>query len=65
MVTSVEHIKPNGKYSVIQAAQAMDVSRGTIYNWAKSGLILFSLGRTKRRLTISGAQLIKYFNTQY
>ncbi len=58
MVTTVEHIKPNGKYTVLQAAKAMGVSRSTIYNWAKSGAILFKLGRTKRRQTITGSQLI-------
>lgn len=55
--------KPNEHYGAVEAARMLGVTKPTIYNYVKCGIIRPSLHTRKKTLRIKGSELIKYYNS--
>lgn len=65
MTTELPNVTPNGRYSVTQAADALEVHRNTILRWIGEGKIKFGIRRTNGRKFIEGRTLTSFWKSQY
>lgn len=57
-------MRPDSRYSVLQAANILQVSRSTIYNATISGNLSFALARNGRKV-ITGKEIVAFWAANY
>lgn len=57
-------MRPDSRYSVLQAANILQVSRSTIYNATKGGYLSYILARNGRKV-ITGKEIVAYWAANY
>lgn len=54
-------VKPNGKYTTMEAAEKLEAHRNSITNWFRAGL-LRAIDPTAEKLRYKGSELTRFWN---
>lgn len=65
MVTTRPNISMTGRYSIGEAAELLGIHRNTMRHYAKNGIINFSLRKQPCRKFFKGADLLRFWDSQY
>ena len=65
MITTEPIVIVNGKYSVKQTAEKLQVSTRTVQRYIKSGLLKATTRKVNGKRYINGLEIIKVWNTTY
>lgn len=65
MTSILPDIPDSGRYSVSEAANHLGVSRVTLNNYCKTGLIKFGIRKANNRKFITGAEIKRLWKDKY
>lgn len=64
MTSTLPDIDNNGNYKKIEVAKILQIGRTSLDNFIKNGQIRVNRHRYTSRITIKGAEIIRFFNAR-
>ena len=64
MVSEEPKVSPTGRYSMVQASQALGIHRNTLKRYSEEGHIKFGIHAISRRKFFLGSEILKLWRKQ-
>lgn len=65
MITAIEpKVNENGRYSVTQTSEALEIHRNTLRNYTEQGLIKCGFRRGNGRKFYEGREIVRFWRAQ-
>lgn len=65
MTATEPQIPPTGRYTSLETAKTLGVSIRTLQRWATDGKIRFGVRRANNRRFYTGAEIMRFWKSQY
>lgn len=65
MTTICPNIEPDARFSMVQTARLLGISRSTLYRYLDEGLIKFGIRKINSQKYITGKEIIRIWTQQF